>query len=70
MSVSCTGLNIGVDESSVQPLVRAVQVYGSYYRKLSKRVQTALAEANAVAEEVLSAMATVRLCTGVQYCTY
>jgi hypothetical protein len=39
------------------------QVYGKYYRKLSKRVQTALAEANAVAEEVLSAMTTVGLCT-------
>lgn len=39
----------------------ALQVYGSYYRKLSKRVQSALAEANAVAEEVLSAMATVSL---------
>ncbi len=37
------------------------QVYGSYYRKLSKRVQSALAEANAVAEEVLSAMATVSM---------
>ncbi len=37
------------------------QVYGSYYRKLSKRVQSALAEANAVAEEVLSAMATVSI---------
>lgn len=37
------------------------QVYGKYYRKLSKRVQTALAEANAVAEEVLSAMTTVGL---------
>lgn len=37
-----------------------LQIYGSYYRKLSKRVQSALAEANAVAEEVLSAMATVR----------
>lgn len=40
-------------------LCHVLQVYGSYYRKLSKRVQAALAEANAVAEEVLSAMATV-----------
>jgi hypothetical protein len=38
-----------------------LQVYGSYYRKLSKRVQSALAEANAVAEEVLSAMSTVSM---------
>ncbi|WIA09667.1 hypothetical protein OEZ85_009053 [Tetradesmus obliquus] len=36
------------------------KVYGSYYRKLSKKAQAALAEANAVAEEVLSAQATVR----------
>jgi hypothetical protein len=35
------------------------QVYGGFYRKLSKRVQAALAEANAVAEEALSAMTTV-----------
>lgn len=35
------------------------QVYGSYYRKLSKKVQAALAEANAVAEENLSAISTV-----------
>ena len=37
------------------------KVYGGFYRKLSKRVQAALAEANAVAEEALSAMTTVRL---------
>lgn len=36
------------------------QVYGSYYRKLSKKSQAALAEANAVAEEALSAQSTVR----------
>jgi hypothetical protein len=36
-----------------------LQVYGSYYRQLSKKAQAALAEANAVAEEVLSAQATV-----------
>jgi hypothetical protein len=36
------------------------QVYGSYYRKLSKKAQAALAEANALAEEVLSAQSTVR----------
>jgi ABC-type multidrug transport system fused ATPase/permease subunit len=35
-------------------------VYGAYYRRLSKKVQAALAGANAVAEETLSAMATVR----------
>lgn len=37
-----------------------VQVYGSYYRKLSKNVQEVLAEANVVAEEVLSTMTTVK----------
>lgn len=37
------------------------QVYGGYYRKLSKKAQAALAEANAVAEEVLSAQPTVSL---------
>ena len=36
-----------------------LQVYGSYYRKLSKKVQEVLAEANVVAEEVLSTMTTV-----------
>eukprot|EP00878_Enallax_costatus_P014219 GHUV01014873.1.p1 GENE.GHUV01014873.1~~GHUV01014873.1.p1 ORF type:complete len:765 (+),score=113.02 GHUV01014873.1:294-2588(+) len=36
------------------------KVYGSYYRKLSKKSQAALAEANAVAEETLSAQSTVR----------
>lgn len=30
------------------------QVYGAYYRRLSKKVQTELAEANSVAEEALS----------------
>ena len=37
-----------------------VQVYGSYYRTLSKNVQEVLAEANIVAEEVLSSMTTVK----------
>ncbi|KAF8073219.1 Abcb9 [Scenedesmus sp. PABB004] len=36
------------------------KVYGAFYRRLSKKAQAALAEANAVAEEVLSAQATVR----------
>lgn len=40
--------------------VYLLQLYGSYYRRLSKKVQTELAEANGVAEEVLSAMTTVR----------
>ena len=31
-----------------------MQVYGAYYRRLSKKVQTELAEANSVAEEALS----------------
>ena len=42
------------------PRCDAMQVYGAYYRKLSKKTQAALADANAVAEEVLSSMATVR----------
>ncbi|GAX81286.1 hypothetical protein CEUSTIGMA_g8718.t1 [Chlamydomonas eustigma] len=43
------------------PLVMTVSsVYGKYYQKLSKELRTELAEANAVAEEVLSAMSTVK----------
>ncbi|XP_068461125.1 ABC-type oligopeptide transporter ABCB9 [Clinocottus analis] len=34
--------------------------YGEYYKKLTKEVQTVLAEANKVAEETISAMKTVR----------
>ncbi|KAL6113897.1 abcb9 [Pungitius sinensis] len=34
--------------------------YGDYYKKLTKKVQTVLAEANKVAEETISAMRTVR----------
>jgi ABC-type multidrug transport system fused ATPase/permease subunit len=45
---------------TVLPGHAVLQVYGSYYRKLSKKAQAALAEANAVAEEVLSAQSTVR----------
>ncbi|KAM9857739.1 ABC-type oligopeptide transporter ABCB9 [Aulostomus maculatus] len=36
------------------------QLYGDYYKKLTKEVQTTLAEANKVAEETISAMRTVR----------
>ncbi|XP_078480378.1 ABC-type oligopeptide transporter ABCB9 [Lampetra planeri] len=36
------------------------QLYGEYYKKLTKDVQTTLAEANKVAEETISAMRTVR----------
>uniref|UniRef100_A0A3P9LDV5 ABC-type oligopeptide transporter ABCB9 n=1 Tax=Oryzias latipes TaxID=8090 RepID=A0A3P9LDV5_ORYLA len=36
------------------------KVYGKYYKKLSKEVQTTLAEANKIAEETMSAMRTVR----------
>ena len=43
------------------PVVLVVcKVYGSYYRKLSKTVQTKLAEANSVAEEAVSTMTTVK----------
>uniref|UniRef100_A0A8C4I271 ABC-type oligopeptide transporter ABCB9 n=1 Tax=Dicentrarchus labrax TaxID=13489 RepID=A0A8C4I271_DICLA len=35
-------------------------LYGEYYKKLTKEVQTTLAEANKVAEETISAMRTVR----------
>ncbi|XP_043094188.1 ATP-binding cassette sub-family B member 9 [Puntigrus tetrazona] len=36
------------------------KLYGEYYKKLTKEVQTALAQANKVAEETISAMRTVR----------
>uniref|UniRef100_A0A7N8X2R2 ATP-binding cassette, sub-family B (MDR/TAP), member 9 n=1 Tax=Mastacembelus armatus TaxID=205130 RepID=A0A7N8X2R2_9TELE len=36
------------------------KLYGKYYKKLAKEVQTTLAEANKVAEETISAMRTVR----------
>lgn len=36
------------------------KLYGEYYKRLTKDVQTALAEANKVAEETISAMKTVR----------
>ncbi|XP_075934239.1 ABC-type oligopeptide transporter ABCB9 [Anarhichas minor] len=36
------------------------KLYGDYYKKLTKEVQTVLAEANKVAEETISAMRTVR----------
>ncbi|KAL4458512.1 hypothetical protein ABPG75_013377 [Micractinium tetrahymenae] len=43
------------------PLVLVVcKLYGAYYRKLSKKVQTELAEANSVADEALSSMTTVK----------
>eukprot|EP00887_Chlorella_sp_A99_P006350 scaffold3.g6350.t1 len=43
------------------PLVLVIcKLYGAYYRKMSKRVQTELAEANSVAEEALSSMTTVK----------
>ncbi|KAJ3603555.1 hypothetical protein NHX12_028300 [Muraenolepis orangiensis] len=43
------------------PFIAVVsKVYGDYYKRLSKEVQTALAEANKVAEEVISSMRTVR----------
>ncbi|KAM4745397.1 ABC-type oligopeptide transporter ABCB9 [Anableps anableps] len=36
------------------------KLYGEYYKRLTKEVQTVLAEANKVAEETISAMRTVR----------
>lgn len=36
------------------------KLYGNYYKKLTKEVQTTLAEANKVAEETISSMKTVR----------
>nr|XP_020492035.1 ATP-binding cassette sub-family B member 9 [Labrus bergylta] len=36
------------------------KLYGKYYKKLTKEVQTTLAEANKVAEETISSMRTVR----------
>jgi ATP-binding cassette subfamily B (MDR/TAP) protein 9 len=38
-----------------------MQLYGRYFAKLAKRVQAELAEANGVAEEVLSSMTTVKV---------
>ncbi len=37
------------------------QVYGKYYRKITKASQDVVATANSCAEEALSSMATVRL---------
>ncbi|XP_063310365.1 ABC-type oligopeptide transporter ABCB9 [Pelobates fuscus] len=43
------------------PIIMLVsRVYGKYYKKLSKEVQTALAQANSTAEETISSMKTVR----------
>ena len=43
------------------PVVLAIcKVYGAYYRKMSKKVQSELAEGNSVAEEALSTMTTVK----------
>ncbi|XP_026107371.1 ATP-binding cassette sub-family B member 9-like [Carassius auratus] len=43
------------------PYIAVVSMlYGEYYKKLTKEVQTALAQANKVAEETISAMRTVR----------
>lgn len=43
------------------PIVLAIcKVYGQYYRKLSKKVQSELAEVNSVAEEALGSMPTVK----------
>ena len=66
----CTGgpcqslmLGEGVCDGSVttgQPWRMCRQVYGGYYRKLSKKVQEVLAEANVVADECLSTMTTVK----------
>jgi ATP-binding cassette subfamily B (MDR/TAP) protein 9 len=43
------------------PVMTAISnVYGGYYRKLSKYTQDALADANSIAEEALGAVTTVR----------
>ena len=43
------------------PIIMLVSdIYGKYYKKLSKDVQNALAKANNTAEETISAMKTVR----------
>eukprot|EP00798_Chlamydomonas_sp_ICE-L_P013698 gene13698-19590_t len=41
-------------------VITFVLLYGGYFAKLSKKVQTELAEANAAAQEVLSSMTTVK----------
>ncbi|KAK9845905.1 hypothetical protein WJX81_005691 [Elliptochloris bilobata] len=45
---------------SIPCVILLCKVYGEYYRELSKAVQTELANANSVAEEALSSMATVK----------
>ncbi|XP_043924853.1 ABC-type oligopeptide transporter ABCB9 [Protopterus annectens] len=43
------------------PIILLVsELYGNYYKKLAKKVQDALAEANNIAEETISSMKTVR----------
>ena len=43
------------------PVVAAIsEVYGKYFQRLSEKVQTSIAKANVVAEEVISGMRTVR----------
>lgn len=44
------------------PLIMAIsKVYGTYYSAMIKKSRTELAEANAVAEEVLGSMATIKV---------
>ncbi|KAF4074664.1 hypothetical protein AMELA_G00241780 [Ameiurus melas] len=43
------------------------KLYGEYYKKLTKEVQTSLAQANKVAEETISAMRTVRSFAGEEH---
>ncbi len=43
------------------PIVAVIsEIYGKYFQKLSEKVQSSIARANEVAEEVISAMRTVR----------
>lgn len=46
---------------TIIPLVGTIsKIYGTYYRKLSKGAQTAIADANGVADEALSTMTTIK----------
>ena len=44
----------------VPTVIMVCKIYGTYYRKMSKKVQSKLAEANSVADEALSTMTTVK----------
>ena len=50
--------------ASVPPTIAISKIYGSYFKKISKRTQKALAEATEVAEESLGGLRTIRAFAG------